>query len=274
MAIITKLVGGLGNQMFQYAAGRKLSNYYGTILKLDITKFKLQPGVKRRYALSIFNIQENFATPEDIRKSANYYFQKRTVEYFPLPLNFKNSDIYLDGFWQSEKYFKDIEKTIREDFIFKELPNSYAKRWQSIIKKSNSVSVHIRMGDYARNPIENKKFGLLPLAYYHNALEIISKKAKNPEVFVFSDEISWAKAKIHFSYPTYFVSDTSPNKIDSEDMRLMSNCKHNIICNSSYSWWGAWLNQNAQKVVVAPKMWRYDGYNNPDVQVPKNWLKI
>lgn len=287
--IITKLIGGLGNQMFQYAIGRNLAHTNNTELKLDITGYEKQAGITlRKYMLHVFNIQETLASKSEINKlkknsliwkfvrkinpyfKNNSYIEEKCFHFDPNILDISDN-VYLNGSWQSEKYFSDISDIIRREFTLKNNPNKTSDQILTTIDSVNSVSLHIRRGDYVSNPLASQILGLLSLDYYENALAFITKKVKNAQVFVFSDDIVWAKKNLKTTLPISFIDHNNEN-MDSEDLRLMIHCKHHIIANSSFSWWGAWLSDNSQKIVVAPKRW----FSNPNLDtkdlIPQDWI--
>jgi len=274
--IIIQLKGGLGNQMFQYAMGRRVAHANNTDLKLDISWFN-NIGVNytpRKYSLQPFNIIENFASINEIKalkRGRIHNLTKRilTKERF-------SNNVYLSGYWQNEKYFKDIEDIIRKEFTLKKpIRNKYI----DLINHTNSVSLHIRRGDYVINPEYRKTLGACPLSYYHKAIRNILNFVTHPHFFIFSDDIKWAKNNLKFKHPVTFVSNKEQyllknTNTDYEDLILMSKCKHNIIANSSFSWWGAWLNSNPDKIVIAPKKWFNDlSLTNKDL-IPELWMKI
>ena len=290
--IITKLIGGLGNQMFQYAAGRRVSYVNNTSLKLDIAGYKNQVGITpRKYMLHIFNIQENFASKDEIRKlkKENNFIQKVlkkihlafTIKSYVRekghgfdPNILKMSDnSYMEGYWGSEKYFKDIEDIIRKDFTFKDKPDEVNQQMIIRIRNCDSVSIHIRRGDYVNDKKTNQFHGVCGLDYYFRAIALVVKKIRSPHFFIFSDDPQWAKQNLHLKFPCVYV-DHNIGKKDYEDMRLMSYCQHNIIANSSFSWWGAWLNKNKDKIVIAPKKWFQDPSINTKDLIPSSWAKI
>lgn len=289
--IITKLIGGLGNQMFQCAAGRRAAYVNNTSLKLDITGYENQVGITpRKYALNIFNIQENFASINEINKlKKNTFIQKILKKIHPVFTNksyvrekvhnfdpdiLKISDnTYLEGYWASEEYFKDIEDIIRKEFTLKNKPDAINQKMISRIKNCDSVSIHIRRGDYVNDKKTNQFHGVCDLNYYLRAIALIAKKVKSPKFFVFSDDIEWAKQNLLLKFPCIYVEHNTGKK-DYEDMRLMSYCQHNIIANSSFSWWGAWLNKNKDKIVIAPKKWFNDKSINTKDLIPDSWIKI
>lgn len=290
--IIVQLMGGLGNQMFQYALGRHLAMRHNVPLKLDLQGFK--DYKIRNYDLNHFNIQENIATSRDLSRvffpfdgrfhtlgkilkvkltgvQQIQYIKQRTLDFQPEILSL-DDNIYLDGSWQSEKYFSDITDVIKKEFTVKSNPDSLNNSYLNEITGCESVSVHIRRGDYISNPKTNQFHGTLDLEYYQDALKLVLEKMDDPHFFVFSDDPDWAEHHIILSAPvTYIRHNTEKNF---EDMRLMSSCKHHIIANSSFSWWGAWLASNKNKVVIGPKKWfREMNYCDED-RMPDNWIRI
>jgi hypothetical protein len=263
-------------------------------LKFDISSFPDQNN--RKYCLDKFGLHLQFASTDEcyraqhvlqplywrlicrffnkhcppIRK-ADGYFQEESLAFNPSI--FATAITYATGYWQSEKYFSDISDIIRREFTVKKEPAGLNRQILAKIDSVNAVSLHIRRCDYVTNAVALKTLGALSLDYYFNALNIIIKQIKNPHVFVFSDNMQWAKENLKKSFPIYFL-DYNDKDADFEDMRLMSRCKHNIIANSSFSWWGAWLNKNPDKIVIAPEKWfsEYDG-NTLDL-IPNKWLRI
>lgn len=261
--MMIRLTGGIGNQMFQYAYGRSLSiarnkgfNYFFVHYSGD---------TNRNFQLNVFNItghKTNSFIPGLIVKLVYALKIKQHVVQY--------------GYWQSEKYFKKNENTIRKDFTFKNKPTGNNLKLLKKIKSLDSVSIHVRRGDYANDKKTNKFHGILSAKYYKKAIEVISGKVKNPVYFIFSDDIEWCKDNFRYLDKVFFVEGNIGNK-DYEDMRLMSNCKHNIIANSSFSWWGAWLNVNPDKIVIAPKKWFLDKKAQEEIGkeiVPKTWITI
>ncbi len=290
--ILVRLEGGLGNQMFQYALGRKLSLRSGTELLLNTELYteNMQAMTKRHYGLSHFNICARIATAGELREIAyphGIFFHKlyrrfeRTVlrrchiKFEPDILR-QEGDISLEGFWQSEKYFKDIRGALLEDFSLKEPLSPEAERFASVVKKErHTVSLHVRRTDYVANEKSIRFYGKhCDQRYYSEALSEISRKAKADDlhVFVFSDDIQWVKENLDIPYAKTYISETSAE--DYERMVLMSLCKHHIIANSTFSWWGAWLDSRPDKIVVAPSVW-IPGIDLPvsDI-IPAEWIKL
>lgn len=270
--IIVRLIGGIGNQMFQYALGRCLAQKNNTELKLDISDFYKYPD--RKYMLDIFNIEAKIATQDEINelKSRNYVKEKNS--YFDETILNLPDNIYLEGYWQSEKYFKDIEDIIRKEFSFKEQPDEKNQKVLDNINNTNSVCIHFRRGDYTSS-LRTKLFhGFCSNNYYKNGMKIIQKNVTSPHFFIFSDEPEWVREHLKINYE-FSVVDINPPEKGYEDLRLMLNCKHFIIANSTFSWWGAWLASNPRKNVIAPKKWfgiiSPNRKINPSLEI---WLKI
>jgi hypothetical protein len=288
--IVTRLTGGLGNQMFQYAFGRRLALKHGTDLTLDLRAFS-DPrwnNPRRTYDLGIFNINENFASDDEVNKLANrtrFEFADRVLNrlfgvkrthvrephfHFSKEAYHSPDNVYLSGYWQSEKYFSDVEDQIRADFTFRDRMHPGAESVFERIKGEESVCVHVRRTDYITNPT-NALYGS---EYYRAAEEVVRERAITPAYFVFSDDIEWCKNNLRFRGETHFVSeDFGPWKAR-DDLRLMSACKHFIIANSSFSWWAAWLNPVAGKTVVAPDRWFRDKSLNTRDLIPAGWIRI
>lgn len=286
--IIVKLKGGLGNQMFQYSLARSVSEEKKLLFKIDIRWFDNQR--LRSYGLDKFNIIDNIASEEDIKKIIPinrfflYFFKKRELlinwnkrrfieqlewSYNPEIMN-TGDNVYFDGYWQSEKYFKNISEIIINEFSLKNDFQINSKDYLNIINGSNSVSIHVRRGDYLTTPnILN-----LDLNYYKKAISIVNKKINNPKFFLFSDDLNWCKGVFKFlGSDVNFVQGFD----DFESLGLMKACKHNIIANSSFSWWGAWLNRNTEKIVIAPDKWGYyerQGRKPKKDMIPEEWIII
>ncbi len=202
------------------------------------------------------------------------YFRERTAGIYDGSLENATPPIYIAGYWQSERYFRDVEKHIREDFSFR-LPLSDRNR--GIIEEitgTESVGVHVRRGDYAEKPGAARTHGgVCGDEYYRKAVSLVAGKVKNPVFFFFSDAIDWVESNLRVRDPSRYVGGNAGDR-DWEDMRLMSLCRHNIIANSSFSWWAAWLNSNPGKTVIAPSRWFSDkGRTDRDI-VPSGWVRV
>ena len=292
--VIVQLHGGLGNQLFQYAAGRAISSRTGAPLKLDISLF--QTYRLRTYRLGLFSIIEQFACPEEIqrlrspsirqvrawlsarmRRSLLPYYQhpvlrERSRSFDPNVLK-AGRNTYLIGYWQSEQYFADISGIIRNEFSLRHEPDEVNRLVLKEMESTNSVSLHIRRGDYVVNPKTNRVHGVLGMDYYRTAVSFIAARVEQPRLFVFSDDIPWCQQHLEVPCPTFFMEHNAEEK-DYEDLRLMTNCKHHIIANSSFSWWGAWLSEYPQKLVVAPRKWYTEAEYDPASRFPSDWTVL
>ncbi|MDO8493084.1 MAG: alpha-1,2-fucosyltransferase [bacterium] len=298
--IIVRISGGIGNQLFQYAMGRALTLKNGQELKLDTTFYEMGIEKDRYFKLNDFNITQNIATPEDFKKIGvpnpkNNSLPARLVRKFCrdlgpyLPLNRRRmiiettfnfrpeifnikKDCYLSGVWQSERYFVEYADQIRQDFQLSVPLSAEAEALKRDITQVNAISLHVRRGDQVHNPHLLQKHGALGGEYYKNAVNHMISKTTLPHLFIFSDEIEWCKENLKFNIPTVYVA--GKNLKDYEEMALMSWCKHNIIAKSSFSWWGAWLNANPKKIIVAPaQRFGSDTQTAPDLY-PDSWIKI
>jgi hypothetical protein len=291
--IITNIIGGLGNQMFQYAAGRSLSLAKGTEFRLDVSDF-LGYGLHQGFELQrVFNCPVPTATTSDVQtilgwqaspimrrllaKHALSMFRRRGFVVEP-SFNYWQgikdipADSYLAGYWQSERYFRDVAQTIRADFTFKSLPSPRNVELAEQIQQGNTVSLHVRRGDYVKNPKTTATHGLCSLEYYQSAIQYVIDRVERPSFYIFSDDPAWVRENMKIEHPFVYV-DHNHGAESYNDMRLMSMCKHHIIANSSFSWWGAWLNPNPDKIVVAPRKWFA---NNNDVSdlFPSGWVTL
>ena len=250
--IISRITSGMGNQLFQYAFGRCLAYKHNTELKLDLTFY--DKDHLRTCILNLFNTTSTIATPEEIQriKENSSGIEKDADVFIPEALDYPDN-IWLQGYWINEKYFADIADIIREEFTLKQPLGSVAQRWkEKILATENSVSVHIRHGDFAYNPNFSKRerFALIPLDYYHKCIKLLKQQYKDVKFFIFSDNLNWCKENFRTDVSIEFIEGVGLQ--DFEELCLMSLCKHNITANSTFSWWGAWLNRNPDKKVFVP----------------------
>jgi|APSaa5957512535_1039671.scaffolds.fasta_scaffold14218_4 hypothetical protein len=289
--IITKISGGIGNQMFQYALAKSLSKRKDDAFKMDISFYSKQ--VLRKFELNMFNIEENYATNKDINLYAgkenilfklkrklnlslnrpiSYFSEKKHSIFDENVFKYKNT-IYLDGYWQNQKYFQNIKDDLIQDFTLRDSLSDSSKGYLRKIKESNSISMHIRRGDYVHDSHTNSVHGVCGLDYYENTARYCDDKISNATYFIFSDDIQWCKNNLKFIENKIFI-EKSKNAL--EDLELMKNCKHNIIANSTFSWWGAWLNPNPEKIILGPKKWFLDDVleNHAKDLVPSSWIRI
>ena len=274
--IIIKIKGGLGNQMFQYAIAKAFSLETKRPFKLDISIFESYK--LHNFGLHHFNIQSNFYKPESIwkirfkklfYKVVFYNEDHHAFNFNPNLIQTKSDILFLEGYYQSEKYFLKYEKEIRADFEIVSPLKQQTIETVAYMQSVNSVSIHFRRGDYIGNPVHETH----NTAYYKEAIQLIESKIEHPVYFLFSDDIPWVKENFTSNFETHFV-DFNDASTNFEDLKLMSSCKHNIIANSSFSWWGAWLNKNPNKIVIAPKKWfNTEKVNTSDI-IPEDWIQL
>ena len=276
--------GGLGNQMFQYALALK-QQQMGKTVKIDVTKYAEHHWHNDFELDQVFGLECPFADLEEIKKlgyrKANRWteflretpFVKKTIynhEAYSFDAQVLDLDgYYIEGYWQSEQYFSDIEETIRKTYVFPELKQDWQKELVQSMRKTHSVSVHIRRGDYLNYPNLN---GICTLDYYKNAMNYFRDRyQKNVCFYIFTNDFEWAKS--HFKDEDCCFVQGNTGKESYRDMQLMSLCEHNVIANSSFSWWGAWLNANKEKTVIAPEKW-VNSEEDTTAVVPENWMKM
>jgi len=291
--IIIKLMGGLGNQMFQYALGRHLSIRHNTLLKLDLS-FLLDRSRKpdftyRNYDLDIFPVSPVFANYfESLNGESPRYkkyiktglnllrlnpftvVQEKTFNFDEKILRTPDN-CYFVGYWQSEKYFKEIERTIRDDFSLGAEPD---RTLSNLILSSESVCLNVRRGDFVTNPVTNKHHGVCNAGYFYKAIDTMKKFTEKPTIFVFSDDIVWCKENLSFEDPTVFVTHDYAGRKFEKYLKLMSQCKYFIIPNSSFGWWAAWLSRFPQKKVIAPRNWFANTDLNTVDLLPDDWITV
>ncbi|QWD21888.1 alpha-1,2-fucosyltransferase [Polynucleobacter paneuropaeus] len=291
--VIGHILGGIGNQMFQYAAARALSLSKEQPLYLDILDFdgySLHSGFQLNTA---FCLQTKLADSELIRKILGFRNQQLIKKLIKRPLfkflrgcNFimephahywsqiesAPENCYLYGYWQSEKYFKSIEAIIRKDFQFRHPLDEMNASMQSSMRECQSIGLHIRRGDYLTHRGTTKVMAVCTTDYYQKAVDYINSHVIDPVFYIFSDDISWAKT--HLKIPNKSIYVDHNLGVDSyKDMQLMSSCKHHVIANSTFSWWGAWLNPSLEKIVIAPKRWFVNDYKDDDL-IPSSWVRL
>lgn len=294
--IVIRFIGGLGNQLFQYALGRHLSVIHKRPLRFDTSGYTAtKPDAKqgtRLFGLGAFSVTGQVATPQELQpfqmcrrpgtrgrlvRLANRCAPLRFRRYIVEPKRdfwrFRPSvlaspvaqSVLIEGYWQSEKYFKDIAETIRNDFRLKLPAEGLNAEMLSSIASLDSVSVHVRHGDNATSIA--KHHGVLPTAYYERATALIKERVPKVHFFVFSDDPDWSKENLRLPGPATFVVHNGDDK-NYEDLRLMAACKHHVVGNSSFSWWGAWLGRKDGQIVFAPEKymqsdngrWEYGDY--------------
>ena len=294
--IIVELSGGMGNQMFQYAAGRALALKNNTELGLDLSFLldrtphpKFQNFVFRNYDLDIFNIDAKIVEQSEIPfwhrnffsgkvnlwfnyfchkfvpytgKEKHFHFDKTILDLGP--------DTYLHGLWQSPKYFQSIESTIRKDFELKAPLSENVSTLMREIVSCESLCVNVRRADF----VTNNFHGTFGPEYYDNAVAEIARTNNIDKIYVFSDDIPWCEENLKFPFPTMFVGKEYAGKKFEQYLMLMAACKNFVIPNSTFGWWAAWLSKNSQKKVVVPKRWFGNERIVTDDLVLPEWIRI
>lgn len=301
--IILKLQCGLGNQMFQYAFARSLAAENNSKVYLDLsecpkeTSQKQGEATKHPYELDVFSFSAETADITSLglkireikkhkkfkRKIKSFFYGKskhsilelreyRDVGYDKSLLKLPDNTI-INGYFQSYRYFDHIRDIIRDDFKFKDSPDEQNRALLQELAEVNSVAIHIRRGDYIHHELAKQNLGTCSLAYYMTAVEEVAKRVENPHFYIFSNDPDWVKENLCLSYPMTIVTHNVGAK-NWEDMRLMSRSKHNIIANSTFSWWAAWLNENDDKVVVCPTPFFNKPYISNEDIYPCEWIKV
>lgn len=287
--IVVKIWEGLGNQMFQYAYAKSLQITTGQRVCLDVEHCNesIRDGRRtpRKYELDYFRI--TLPTIRNVEKHYFYLNEKQSINRVIKELAKRNlfpyryyeeqsivyksdllkvhGNLYLQGWFQNQDYFKNSADIIRRDFKLKK-QIGIPEKLRQLLKMPNTVSVHIRRGDY------KKLSNVLPIEYYQKAVDLIQEKVEHPLFLVFSDEIEWAMQNFIIQEPCYFVNRERILE-DYEELMVMKHCRHHIIANSTYSWWGAWLGDNLDKIVIGPKVWFLQNKSWPNI-MPEDWKII
>jgi hypothetical protein len=294
MAIYSYLQGGLGNQMFQYAIARALSEHYQSSFLLDRSWFDL-PQIEttpRPYQLKFLKIQEVGQTtvgfpkrPKRLKRLLQQflsfgpivYYQGNAFEYDAELLNLDGlgqRDLFLFGYWQAFPYLEPIKMILQQEFKTQQPISAHYQSYLKQIGSSESVMLHIRRGDYVNSPSAAKFHGALTLSYYQQAIEELLLNKPNAHFFIFSDDLPWAKEALPKDLQITFVENALQADAAAQELQLMYACKHHIIANSSLSWWGAWLKQDCGGFVFAPNRWISDSSLDLSTLLPAHWQKI
>ena len=287
--VISQIIGGLGNQMFQYAAARALALSHEQPLLLDLAVFgdyKLHNGfeldrvfmidsvvAKTTDLLAVLKWRSPTVVRKVLKRSLFEHLNGPNLAIEPGPnywprLQTMGSPLYMMGYWQSERYFLMQENIIRTDFCFRHALDGRNAALAAEIAERQSVSVHLRRGDY----LSDRIMDVCSMDYYRGSAIYMEERIGHPAYFVFSDDADWVRSHVDFLPGATFI-DHNKGPDSYQDMQLMSLCKHHIIANSSFSWWGAWLNPSAEKIVVAPRTWFRDGRDDSDL-VPSQWTRL
>ena len=271
--IVSGLAGGLGNQMFQYAAGRALASEFRWDLVLDTRLLHTQGShTHRDYALDAYKVRAGVdGVPISRLEGMRVLSEGEAHRGWPRRRKVK-ADLLLSGHWQSERYFLPIRKTLLKDFALANEPSAYVGELAQRIRLSpNAVSVHFRRGDYVSNPNAASFHGTCSIAYYHEAVRRLDQKVGKSDLYIFSDDPEWVRSEVNL--PGVFTVVDCERSTPAEDIWLMSLCRHHIIANSSFSWWGAWLGEWAG-LTIAPSTWFLDQSAAQSHIVPERWERI
>jgi hypothetical protein len=291
-SVVTRIEGGLGNQLFQYAAAIALADRLGCDLALDLRA--LSKNGDRQFQLGLYKSRfrilaagELALLPESrvsrwrrISADAKRFFLGRHslqtfwARGFEFDPRFESISVpvYLVGYWQSEFYFQSHRARLLSDLQLVN-PKELVHPLQTRLSSCNSIALHIRRGDYVSNGAASQFHGVCDIAYYHSAIEFICRHTSSPEAFVFSDDIDWARVNLKLTIPMHFVEGHSA-EAGHLDLELMRRCKHHVVANSSFSWWGAWLAQSENQIVCAPKRWFAASEVNSEDVVPQRWVRL
>lgn len=291
--IISFLSGGLGNQMFQFAAAQALAEKHGHQLKIDPSYYQMYRQNRVFELAQVFTHEFAPASDDDLRQVLGLKkmihqspFWRRLYRRLPgtrnwlvepqyhfwAPLLQQSQSCLIEGDWQSPHYFEDFADTIKKCFTFKTADFTDKALLQQL-ENSNSVAIHLRRGDYVSNPHTLGYHGLCEADYYLAAIAEIRRRRPDAGFFVFSDDIAAAREVLKAETALHFI-EPNPERKNHFDMMLMSRCKHNIIANSTFSWWAAWLNANPGKIIIAPRRWFAAGHLSDRDLIPASWTRL
>ena len=293
--ILLHIQGGLGNQLFQYAAARHLCKRLHTKLYIDISPLQ-NDLYGRSYRLNHFNVKVLPANNMNMQiwnrfngtsllshittkvatnlpKSMRYISVREQQFHFDDSFFHLRGNVSLQGYYQSLRYFEPIEILIRDELTLKEEPTLQSRQIAAEMQESNSISLHVRRADYITDPGASKVFAIQTVEYYQQAIMEMRAQIKEPHFFIFSDDMEWCRQNLFLEKNAIYVDHNGVDR-DYEDIWLMGQCKHHIIANSSFSWWGAWLGNNPEKRVIAPKRWFIDSAHNDKDLIPSNWIRL
>lgn len=274
---VVRIIGGLGNQMFQYA-------FYLSLLKihpdtyLDISGFSNYKT--HEFQLDrVFKLHKaRYFKPNIYQKFNFHLFSKKIIRqdtlYHQDVFSTSNRYVYLDGYWNSEKYFEGIKSLVRSEFEIKPPIDNKNRKLLKLLSQTNSVSIHVRRGDYLLSELNKKIYGnICTVEYYKQAINYLESKVDNPQYFIFSNDIDWCRKNLNID--GLYVDWNSDPRESFKDLHLMSNCKHNILANSTFSWWAGWLNQNSEKFVIVPSRFFNNAIvSNMETLIPPSWIRI
>jgi hypothetical protein len=291
--IVANISNGLGNQLFQYASAKALSLRLNEPLKIISNSKTSDANWKRYEILRAFDIPDSIATSAELNDMIGWrgysyvriFYKPFTAKFFSADnciielhhqfydrLKTQSKNIYLHGYWQSEKYFINYKEIILGLLKFRNPLSIDDLRIASEIKEKISISLHIRRGDYLNKKVQ-RVLANCDLQYYADAIKLMKSRFGDVRFFCFSDDIDWVVDNLTPYLGDHVIVSHNISEKSSNDMRLMSFCNHHIIANSTFSWWGAWLNTCNDKVVIAPKKWFVNGLSDRDL-IPAGWFRI
>jgi hypothetical protein len=293
--IIVRLKGGLGNQMFQYALGRTLQHRRGDELRLDMTYLLGSPifkwDVPRSYDLDVFQIQPAFSYVPRLLHRASWnpswnpgnaeavpkrqtFVEEKEFGFHPEILDLTAPSLYLDGYWQSQSYFAEIQGEIRAAFQFRKPLSPAGCQLAQMLASVNSVCVNVRRGDYITSESTRNTLGFVGEDYYRRGIDWIKANVQDPWLFVNSDDMPWCREHLKFDLPTTYLDEARAGWKFGEQLQLMTMCKHFLIPNSTFAWWAAWLGTRDGKLVVCPRRWfRNESITSKDL-IPPSWVTL
>ena len=291
--VIVRIEGGLGNQLFQYAAGRALADRLGCELALDLRGLAL--NADRPYHLNRYAVRAQLADattldslPDWRAKRASRFRSWLMLQGWPVseyvgfwPRSFAfdprfeaiQQGVFLVGYWQSERYFSTHRARLLSDLQLTTPANPSLQAWLAQVRSCQSVALHVRRGDYVSNPAAAQFHGLCDLRYYEESMARLAAQYNDLQVFVFSDDLNWAQSHLKLNVPTHWVQGHSTEE-PHLDLEIMRHCQHHILANSSFSWWGAWLCERSGQQVFAPKKWFADETVDTSDVIPARWHQL
>lgn len=295
--IMAKIYGGLGNQLFQYAAGYAIAKGSGTPLMLDVSAGLARDAHNRVYCLQHYNLSATVATAEQVQAflankktlltqskylhnklglalKKNYWHQHYIYQntYDNAFAKAKCDDVYLEGFWQNENLFIAYKQALLQELTITAPLNDINAHYTKLIHNTHSVALHIRRGDALRATAQ-LIYNMPSMAYYNAAVQHLVHLEPHITLYIFSDDIAWCKQHVQYNLPTHYM-DINDDDTNYADLYLMQQCKYIITANSTFSWWGAWLSTINDRVVITPKLWFHiPKWNNSNL-IPKHWIKL
>lgn len=286
--IVSRIYGGLGNQMFQYASARQLATRLGTDLLLDVTQFqtyKLHDYAIHRFPLKSAEMSAEMAMHRPLRFGGKLWkrlfcsgcpplklVREKGLAWQALLANAADNS-YLVGYWQSESYFATMRPQLLQELTLTESADGRDAEIIDEMRSTTSVAVHVRRGDYVSNAATNLVHGTCDSAYYQRSVTLLADQYGPLKLFVFSDDPAWCRDNLRLGHPTVFV-DHNDTQRNCEDLRVMSHARHFVVANSSFSWWGAWLSTSVEKTVCAPARWFRTAKNDETDIVPRTWHRM